>query len=133
MAAIFILFLHDKPHYRNARILERMTEPDRVNSFRVSWEDDAVEVFQKARIMYAPSKASNAGGVAVSDPEMSQNSVRISWIEDDPNKQLGKIMSNIRIRCIEHGREGESINYVRGANIAGFIKAADAMLAYGVL
>ena len=96
-------------------------------------EDDAVEVFQNARIMYAPSKAANAGGVAVSGLEMSQNSARISWTEDDLNKQLRKIMSNIHNRCIEHGREGDYIDYVRGANIAGFIKVADAMLAYGVL
>jgi len=96
-------------------------------------EDDAVEVFQKARIMYAPSKAANAGGVAVSGLEMSQNSARISWTEDDLNKQLRKIMSNIHNRCIEHGRDGDYIDYVRGANIAGFIKVADAMLAYGVL
>ncbi len=96
-------------------------------------EDDAVEVFQKARIMYAPSKAANAGGVAVSGLEMSQNSARISWTEDDLNQQLRKIMSNIHDRCIEHGRDGDYIDYVRGANIAGFIKVADAMLAYGVL
>ncbi len=96
-------------------------------------EDDAVEVFQKAKIMYAPSKAANAGGVAVSGLEMSQNSARISWTEDDLNKQLREIMANIHHRCIEHGREGDYIDYVRGANIAGFIKVADAMLAYGVL
>jgi len=96
-------------------------------------EDDAVEVFQKAKIMYAPSKAANAGGVAVSGLEMSQNSARISWTEDDLNKQLRQIMSNIHNRCLEHGREGDYIDYVRGANIAGFIKVADAMLAYGVL
>jgi glutamate dehydrogenase (NADP+) len=96
-------------------------------------EDDAVEVFQKAKIMYAPSKAANAGGVAVSGLEMSQNSARISWTEDDLNKQLREIMANIHNRCLEHGREGDYIDYVRGANIAGFIKVADAMLAYGVL
>jgi glutamate dehydrogenase (NADP+) len=96
-------------------------------------EDDAVEEFQKARIMYAPSKAANAGGVAVSGLEMSQNSARISWTEDDLNRQLREIMGNIHHRCLEHGRDGDYIDYVRGANIAGFIKVADAMLAYGVL
>jgi glutamate dehydrogenase (NADP+) len=96
-------------------------------------EDEAVEVFQKARIMYAPSKAANAGGVAVSGLEMSQNSARISWSEEDLNKQLRDIMANIHYRCIEHGRDGDYIDYVKGANIAGFIKVADAMLAYGVV
>jgi len=96
-------------------------------------EDDAVEVFQKARIMYAPSKAANAGGVAVSGLEMSQNSTRISWSEEDLNKQLRDIMNDIHSRCIEHGRDGDYIDYVKGANIAGFIKVADAMIAYGVV
>lgn len=96
-------------------------------------EDDAVEVFQKAGIMYAPSKAANAGGVAVSGLEMSQNSARISWTEDDLNKQLRDIMAKIHDRCVEYGRDGEYIDYVKGANIAGFIKVADAMLAYGVV
>ena len=96
-------------------------------------EDDAVEIFQEARIMFAPSKAANAGGVAVSGLEMSQNSTRVSWTEDDLNEQLREIMSNIHNRCVEHGREGKHIDYVKGANIAGFIKVADAMLAYGVV
>lgn len=96
-------------------------------------EDGAVEVFQKAGVMYAPSKAANAGGVAVSGLEMSQNSARISWTEDDLNKQLREIMAKIHDRCVEFGRDGESIDYVKGANIAGFIKVADAMLAYGVV
>jgi len=96
-------------------------------------EDDAVKVFQQAGIMYAPSKAANAGGVAVSGLEMSQNSARISWSEDELNKQLRDIMARIHDRCVEHGRENGYIDYVKGANIAGFIKVADAMLAYGVV
>jgi len=96
-------------------------------------EDDAVRVFQQAGIMYAPSKAANAGGVAVSGLEMSQNSARISWSEDDLNKQLRDIMANIHDRCVEHGRINGHIDYVKGANIAGFITVADAMLAYGVV
>jgi len=96
-------------------------------------EDDAVEVFQKAGIMYAPSKAANAGGVAVSGLEMSQNSARISWTEDELNKLLREIMAKIHGRCVEYGRDGDHIDYVKGANIAGFIKVADAMLAYGVV
>lgn len=96
-------------------------------------EEDAVEVFRQAGIMYAPSKAANAGGVAVSGLEMSQNSARISWTEDELNKLLRKIMANIHDQCVEHGRTDSHIDYVKGANIAGFIKVADAMLAYGVV
>ena len=96
-------------------------------------EEDAVEVFQQAGVLYAPSKAANAGGVAVSGLEMSQNSARISWTEDELNKQLREIMAKIHDRCVAHGRDGDRIDYVKGANIAGFIKVADAMLAYGVV
>ena len=96
-------------------------------------EDDAVKVFQQAGVIYAPSKAANAGGVAVSGLEMSQNSARISWTEDELNRQLRDIMARIHDRCVEYGRENESVDYVKGANIAGFIKVADAMLAYGVV
>ena len=96
-------------------------------------EDDAVKVFQHGGIMYAPSKAANAGGVAVSGLEMSQNSARVSWTEDELNRQLREIMAKIHDRCVEYGREDKTVNYVKGANIAGFIKVADAMLAYGVV
>ncbi len=96
-------------------------------------EKEAVEVFQQAGVMYAPSKAANAGGVAVSGLEMSQNSARISWTEEDLNRQLREIMTRIHDRCVTWGRNGDRIDYVRGANIAGFIKVADAMLAYGVV
>ncbi|MCP4493547.1 MAG: NADP-specific glutamate dehydrogenase [Gammaproteobacteria bacterium] len=96
-------------------------------------EEDAVEVFQNAGVMYAPSKAANAGGVAVSGLEMSQNSARISWTEEDLNKQLREIMTRIHERCVAQGGDGDKIDYVRGANVAGFIKVADAMLAYGVV
>lgn len=106
-------------------------------------EDDAMSVFQQARIMFAPSKAANAGGVAVSGLEMSQNSARISWSEEELNKHLREIMEKIHDRCVEFGRTEESLNgthngehyidYVKGANIGGFIKVADAMLAYGVV
>jgi glutamate dehydrogenase (NADP+) len=96
-------------------------------------EDDAVKVFQRTGILYAPSKAANAGGVAVSGLEMSQNSARISWTEDELNKMLREIMAKIHDRCVEHGRADGHIDYVKGAHIAGFIKVADAMLAYGVV
>lgn len=94
-----------------------------------------VAIFQDAKVMYAPSKAANAGGVAVSGLEMSQNSARISWEEDDLNAQLRNIMKNIHDNCVEFGRTDGSnyVDYVRGANIAGFNKVANAMLAYGVI
>ena len=96
-------------------------------------EEEAIEVFLQADVLFAPSKAANAGGVAVSGLEMSQNSARISWTEDELNRQLREIMANIHDRCVEYGRNGKNIDYVKGANIAGFIKVADAMLAYGVV
>ena len=96
-------------------------------------EEDAVAVFQAAGVVFAPSKAANAGGVAMSGLEMSQNSGRISWTEEDLNKQLKDIMKTIHHTCAEYGREGDHIDYVKGANIGGFIKVAEAMLAYGVL
>ncbi len=96
---------------------------------------EGVHVFKAAKILYAPGKAANAGGVAVSGLEMSQNSARLSWKEDELQKQLVDIMAGIHDRCVEHGgRPGtDHIDYVRGANIAGFKKVADAMLAYGVV
>jgi glutamate dehydrogenase (NADP+) len=95
---------------------------------------DGVHVFKHARILYAPGKAANAGGVAVSGLEMSQNSARISWGEADLQLRLKTIMGDIHERCLEHGQAGDGhIDYVRGANIAGFKKVADAMLAYGVV
>ena len=93
-----------------------------------------VHVFQAARIPYGPGKAANAGGVAVSGLEMSQNSAKISWKEDELQDLLRGIMQGIHDRCVEHGRiDDQYIDYVKGANIAGFVKVADAMLAYGVV
>lgn len=95
---------------------------------------EGIDVFKDAKIMYAPSKAANAGGVAVSGLEMSQNSARISWKEEELQTLLRGIMKDIHDNCAEYGREeGNHVNYVRGANVAGFVKVADAMLAYGVL
>jgi glutamate dehydrogenase (NADP+) len=96
---------------------------------------DGVRVFKDAGILYAPGKASNAGGVAVSGLEMSQNSARMSWKEAELQKLLVDIMQGIHDRCVEQGGQvgTEKIDYVRGANIAGFKKVADAMLAYGVV
>lgn len=92
---------------------------------------EAIETFLKAGILFAPGKASNAGGVAVSGLEMSQNSLRLMWTKEEVDKRLQDIMRNIHITCKNYGKEGERINYVKGANIGGFVKVADAMLAQG--
>ena len=94
-----------------------------------------MHVFKKAQIRFAPSKAANAGGVAISGLEMSQNSARVSWKEHELQAHLLEIMKGIHDRCVEFGGAAgtEHIDYVRGANIAGFVKVADAMLAYGVV
>ena len=94
---------------------------------------DAVHEYHKAKILFAPGKASNAGGVATSGLEMSQNSLRISWTRQEVDDRLKGIMKSIHDACIEHGDENGYINYVKGANIAGFVKVADAMLAQGVV
>jgi len=95
---------------------------------------DAVHAFHKAKILFAPGKASNAGGVATSGLEMSQNSLRISWTREEVDERLKDIMEDIHDSCIEYGKEKDGYcNYVKGANIAGFVKVADAMLAQGVI
>ncbi|MFN8208440.1 MAG: NADP-specific glutamate dehydrogenase [Bacteroidales bacterium] len=95
---------------------------------------EAVTVFQKAGILYAPGKASNAGGVAVSGLEMTQNSMRLPWQREEVDQRLHTIMKNIHATCVKYGSEGNGfINYVKGANIGGFVKVADAMLAQGVV
>ena len=94
---------------------------------------DAIALFQKARILYSPGKASNAGGVATSGLEMTQNSIRQSWTAEEVDQHLRRIMSDIHEACIKYGTEDDGyINYVRGANIAGFIKVAHAMLEQGI-
>jgi glutamate dehydrogenase (NADP+) len=95
---------------------------------------DAIEHFLKARILYAPGKASNAGGVAVSGLEMAQNAMRHSWRYAEVDQKLHTIMQEIHLNCLHHGTQDDGyINYVEGANIAGFIKVADAMIAQGVV
>ncbi len=95
-------------------------------------EQAAVDAFQNARILFGPAKAVNAGGVGVSGLEMSQNSARISWDEDNLRKLLEDMMKDIHDSCVEHGTDAEGhVNYLKGSNIAGFVKVADAMLAYG--
>lgn len=94
---------------------------------------EAVDVFLKAGILYAPGKASNAGGVATSGLEMSQNALRLSWTHAEVDERLHQIMKEIHANCVKHGkRDDGTVNYVDGANIAGFVKLADAMLAQGV-
>tara|TARA_R110000796_G_scaffold250788_2_gene380528 strand:+ start:12497 stop:13840 length:1344 start_codon:yes stop_codon:yes gene_type:complete len=95
---------------------------------------EAIHEFHEARILFAPGKASNAGGVATSGLEMSQNSLRISWTREEVDGRLKDIMSDIHDSCIAYGKEENGYcNYVKGANIAGFVKVADAMLAQGVI
>ncbi len=95
---------------------------------------DAVIVFQKAKILFAPGKASNAGGVATSGLEMSQNSLRLSWTSEEVDERLKNIMLAIHASCVQYGTDANKyVDYVKGANIAGFVKVADAMLAQGVV
>ena len=96
-------------------------------------DPDAVNSFQDSDILFGPGKAANAGGVATSGLEMSQNSMRLNWTREEVDGKLHHIMKDIHEACVEHGQENESVNYVKGANIAGFIKVADAMLDQGVV
>ncbi|MDP3702503.1 MAG: NADP-specific glutamate dehydrogenase [Hylemonella sp.] len=95
---------------------------------------EAVKVFEEARVLYAPGKASNAGGVATSGLEMSQNAMRLSWTREEVDARLHEIMRNIHAACLRHGQRADGrVSYVDGANVAGFVKVADAMLAQGVI
>jgi glutamate dehydrogenase/leucine dehydrogenase len=95
---------------------------------------EAVDMFQEAKIMFAPGKAANAGGVATSGLEMSQNSMRLSWPREEVDTRLHEIMASIHKNCIQYGQEANGyINYVKGANIAGFIRVAEAMIDQGVV
>lgn len=91
------------------------------------------EVFHKAGIPYAPSKAANAGGVAVSGLKMTQNSMRLAWSRQDVDRWLRKIIDKIHAQCVQYGSEKNFVNYHTGANIAGFIKVADAVQALGIM
>ena len=95
---------------------------------------EAIEAFQKAKILYSPGKASNAGGVSTSGLEMTQNSMRLKWSREEVDQHLRSIMNNIHETCIKYGTEEDGyINYVKGANIAGFMKVANAMMAQGIV
>jgi glutamate dehydrogenase (NADP+) len=95
---------------------------------------EAIKVFQDAKILYSPGKAANAGGVSVSGLEMSQNSERLSWSSEEVDNYLHKIMNDIHENCVKYGTEADGyINYVKGANVAGFMKVAKAMMAQGIV
>jgi len=95
---------------------------------------EAVETFQEAKLLYAPGKASNAGGVSVSGLEMTQNSYKLGWSAEKVDKKLKSIMQNIHASCVKYGTRPDGyIDYVKGANVAGFIKVANAMMAQGVI
>jgi glutamate dehydrogenase (NADP+) len=96
---------------------------------------EAIKIFQEYDVLYGPAKAANAGGVATSGLEMSQNSMRLSWSRDEVDQRLHGIMKNIHHACLEASSayNGKQTNYLMGANIAGFIKVANAMLAYGIV
>ena len=97
-------------------------------------EPEAIEIFQQAKLLYSPGKASNAGGVATSGLEMTQNSIRLKWTEEEVDAHLHRIMTDIHEACVKYGTEPDGyVNYVKGANIASFIKIADAMMAQGLV
>ena len=94
---------------------------------------DAIKTFKFNKVLFAPGKASNAGGVAVSGLEMAQNSLRYSWSREEVDEKLKEIMIKIHKKCLKHGETKDYIDYGKGANISAFIKVADAMLAQGVV
>jgi len=94
---------------------------------------DAIDAFHKAKIIFSPGKASNAGGVSVSGLEMTQNSIRLSWQREELEERLKTIMHDIHQQCVNYGTEKDHVDYIKGANIAGFVKVAEAMVAYGVI
>ncbi len=96
-------------------------------------EPEAIEVYMENKFLYGPGKAANAGGVATSGLEMSQNSMRLNWSSEEVDQKLHGIMVSIHENCVRYGKEGDFINYVNGANIGGFVKVADAMLDQGVV
>jgi glutamate dehydrogenase (NADP+) len=94
---------------------------------------EAMKAYVDAKILYGPAKAANAGGVATSGLEMSQNSLRLSWPREEVDQRLNGIMKAIHAQCVKYGSDGKFVNYINGANIAGFVKVADAMLDQGVV
>ena len=95
---------------------------------------EAIEIFQHAKILFGPGKAANAGGVATSGLEMSQNSMRFNWSAEEVDQRLHRIMKDIHTSCVKYGKTTDGyVDYVKGANVAGFVKVADAMIAQGVV
>ena len=94
---------------------------------------DAIALFREKEVLFAPGKAANAGGVAVSGLELSQNATRLSWDHEEVDCRLQEIMADIHQKCVDHGSDGDTVDYIDGANRAGFCKVADAMLAYGIV
>lgn len=95
---------------------------------------EAAEEFVKAKMLFAPGKAVNAGGVATSGLEMTQNSIRLQWNNEEVDRRLHEIMQNIHEQCLTYGKQADGyINYVKGANVAGFMKVAKAMMAQGIV
>ena len=95
---------------------------------------EAIDAFLEAKILYAPGKAANAGGVSVSGLEMTQNAQKLSWTAEEVDNRLRTIMQNIHEQCVKFGRQDDGyVNYVKGANVAGFMKVARAMMAQGIL
>ena len=94
---------------------------------------DGVTIFLENKLLFGPGKAANAGGVATSGLEMSQNASHMSWTREEVDAKLKQIMHSIHTACVNHGQDGDYIDYVRGANIAGFLKVADAMIDQGVV
>jgi glutamate dehydrogenase (NADP+) len=94
---------------------------------------DGVDAFLEAKILYGPGKAANAGGVACSGLEMTQNAGVMHWPREEVDSRLHEIMKSIHQNCVQYGKDGGFVNYVRGANVAGFVKVADAMVAQGLV
>ncbi|NUQ14795.1 MAG: NADP-specific glutamate dehydrogenase [Flavobacteriales bacterium] len=118
---------------RNARDLVKKGVKYVAEGANMPTTPEGITVLHAAGVAFAPGKASNAGGVATSGLEMSQNSLRLSWGRDEVDHRLQGIMKDIHTACVRHGQEGRKVNYVKGANIAGFVKVADAMLEQGVV
>ena len=97
------------------------------------WTAEAVDLFIEHKQLFAPGKAVNAGGVATSGLEMTQNAMHISWTAEEVDARLHQIMGAIHEQCLAHGKDGNYVNYVKGANIAGFMKVAKAMMAQGIV
>ncbi len=129
-----LAYILDLKNVKRGRIKEYATKYPKAEGANMPSTIAAVEQFIAAKILYAPGKASNAGGVATSGLEMCQNSARLSWTREEVDEKLKRIMKDIHENCVKYGTEADgTVNYVKGANIAGFVKVANAMLAQGLV